>query len=76
MSYKYRLADKFAAVSLKLSPDMGDQDLNTVLGVKKVRDELSHGESVDEATLPVKAIRDLATKYLRLHLEYKNRPGS
>ncbi len=76
MKDKYRLADKFAAVSFKLSPEMGDQDLKTVLQVKNVRDELSHGESVDEATLPVKAIRDLASKYLRLHLEYKNRTGS
>jgi hypothetical protein len=76
MKDKYRLADKFAAVSFKLSPEIGDQDLKTVLHVKNVRDELSHGESVDEATLPVKAIRDLASKYLRLHLEYKNRMGS
>lgn len=69
MKDKYRLADKFAAVSFQLSPASGDEDLKTVLQVKKVRDELSHGETVDEASLPVKAIRDMASKYLRLHVE-------
>jgi hypothetical protein len=69
MKDKYRLADKFAAVSVQLSPGTGDEDLKTVLQVKKVRDELSHGETVDEASLPVKLIRDLASKYLRLHVE-------
>jgi hypothetical protein len=28
---------------------------------------------VDEASLPVTPIRDVAHKYLRLHLEYRNR---
>jgi hypothetical protein len=69
MKDKYRLTDKFAAVSFQLSPATGDEDLETVLMVKKVRDELSQGETVDEARLPVKPIRDLASKYLRLHVE-------
>lgn len=69
MKDKYRLADKFAAVSFQLSPDTADEDLKTVLQVKKIRDELSHGESVDEAALPVKPIRDLASKYVRLHIK-------
>ncbi len=69
MKDKYRLTDKFAAVSFQLSPATGDEDLKTVLQVKKVRDELSHGEAVDEARLPVKPIRDLTSKYVRLHVE-------
>ena len=69
MKAKYRLADKFAAVSFQLSPDTADEDLKTVLQAKKIRDELSHGGSVDEASLPVKPIRDLASKYVRLHIE-------
>lgn len=72
MRYKYRLADKFAAISFQLSPGTGDEDLKTVIRVKTVRDELSHGESVNEKGLPVKAIRDLASKYLRLHIENEN----
>ncbi len=76
MKGKYRLADKFAAISFQLSPDSGDEDLKKVLQVKKVRDKLYHGELVDEVSLPVKPIRDLASKYLRLHLEYGHRTKS
>jgi hypothetical protein len=69
MKDKYRLADKFAAIGFQLSPKTADSELKTVLQVKKLRDELSHGESIDEAALPVKAIRDIASKYLRIHFE-------
>ena len=67
---KYRLTDKFAAISFQLLPSSADEDLKIVLQIKKIRDELIHGESVDEAKLPMKPIRDLASKYLRLHIEY------
>lgn len=75
MNDKYRLADKFAAISFQLSPGTGDEDLKTVMQVKTARDQLLHGESVDEMSLPVKSIRDLASKYLRLHIESGNREG-
>lgn len=70
MKGKYGLANKFALVSFHLSPDTGENDLKTVLQIKKVRDKLSHGESVEEVSLPVKPIRSLASKYLRLYLEH------
>ncbi len=73
MKDKYRLADKFSAISLQLSSGTADVDLDTLLQVKKVRDELSHGESVDESRLPVQSIRDLASKYLHLHLSHVHR---
>jgi hypothetical protein len=76
MKDKYRLADKFAAVSFQLSPDTADEDLKTVLQVKEIRDELFHGEPVNEAILPVKPIRDLGSKYLRLHTEHGPRAKS
>jgi hypothetical protein len=72
MKDKYRLADKFAVISLRLSPDSGDEDLEQMLKVKKIRDKLLHGDVIDEASLPVKIIRDLASKYLRFHLEFKH----
>jgi hypothetical protein len=68
MSDKYRLADKFAAISMQLSPDTADDDLVILESVKKLRDSLSHGESVEEAGLPVDATRALANRYLCLHL--------
>ncbi|MFY9527742.1 MAG: hypothetical protein WAR24_02425 [Candidatus Acidiferrales bacterium] len=69
MKDKYRLVDRFAAISFQLSPATSDEDVKRVLRTKKVRDDLFHGDAVDEANLPVMAIRDLASKYLRLHVE-------
>lgn len=63
---KYNLLDRFAAISFRLSPDTADDDLNTVSHAKKIRNMLLHGESVDETTLPVKPIRDVARKYVHL----------
>ena len=69
MNDKHGLGDKFAAVSFRLSPAGADDDPKTVLQVKTIRDARSHGETVDEAGLPVMPIRELASKYLRLHGE-------
>ena len=69
MKGKYQLVDKFAAISVQLSPTMADEDLKTVERIKQIRDNLSHGGTVDEANLPVTPIRDLTSRYLRLHLE-------
>jgi hypothetical protein len=68
MKDKYRLLDKFAAISFQLSPDTANVDLETARVAKEVRDHLLHGEHADEASLPVKSIRDLASKYVRLHI--------
>jgi hypothetical protein len=68
MKGKYRLIDKFAAVSFQLSPDTADDDLKVVQQAKESRDLISHGESVDENTLPVNELQKIASKYLRLHI--------
>lgn len=68
MKDKYRLMDKFAAVSFQLSPDTADDDLKIVQQAKKIRDLMSHGESVDENTLPANELQKIASKYLRLHI--------
>ena len=68
---KYGLVSRFAAISVQLSPDTYDKDLKTVSDAKKIRNDLLHGESVDEAILPVKPIRDVTRKYLRLHVSSK-----
>lgn len=73
MKDKYRLVDKFAAVSIQLSSETADEDVKTVLQVKNIRDDLLHGQSVDEAALPVQSIRALVRKYLRLHFENEGR---
>lgn len=71
MKDKYGLLGKFAVISFQLSPDTADDDYETVSHVKKIRDKLLHGKKVDETILPVKPIRDVAGKYLRLHLSSK-----
>lgn len=73
MKDRYRLVDKFAAISFQLSPENADEDLITVSRAKKIRDKLLHGETIDEATLPVKPIRDVARKYVCLHVSSDGR---
>ena len=68
MKDKYRFLDRFAAVSFQLSPDTADGDVKIVQQAKKVRDLMSHGELVDELTLPVNELQKIAGKYLRLHI--------
>ncbi len=68
MKDKYRLIDKFAAVSFQLSPGTADDDLKIIQQAKKIRDLMSHGESVDENTLPVTEIQKITGKYLQLHI--------
>ncbi len=69
MKDKYRLADKFAAISLLLSPITADQDLQILAGVKRLRDELFHGQTVDEKNLPVERVQELVSRYVRLHIK-------
>ncbi len=68
MKDKYGLRDRFAAIAFQLAPDTADDDLETFGGVARHRHHLAHGEPVDEPTLPVADARNLAIKYLRLHV--------
>lgn len=69
MKDKYRLLDKFAVIGMQLAPSAVDGDIEVVRRLKKTRDELLHGEEVDETRLPTAEVRRLALRYLRLHLE-------
>jgi hypothetical protein len=69
MKDKYRLADKFSVVAVRLAPDDADDDLTIFRRAKKLRDDLAHGQDVDEDALPASAVRSLLLKYLSLHLE-------
>ncbi len=73
MKDKYRLADKFAAIAFQLAPSSADDDMKLVMQAKTIRDALSHGESIDESTLPVEQTRELARKYLQRHVEQGRR---
>jgi hypothetical protein len=68
MKRKYRLTDKFALIAAVLSPANADEDLSQFKQAKKKRDDLMHGQDVNEGTLPIPMIHELVRKYVRLHL--------
>jgi hypothetical protein len=68
MKDKYRLADKFSAISVLLSPSTSEVDLQIFKDVKKIRDSFTHSGLIDEDELPTEKIRSILNKYLRLHL--------
>lgn len=67
MKDKYRLADKFSLISSFLSDD-ATADIEQFKKLKRIRDNISHGDEFDEEHLPVEDTRKLAAKYLGLHL--------
>lgn len=68
MADKYGLADKFAVLSMYLDDERKDDEVRVFRELKNVRDRLSHGEELDESTLPTKDVQRLFDKYLRNHL--------
>ena len=73
MKDKYRLTDKFAAVSVVLFPHAPDEDVQKdfeeFTRLKKFRDKLYHGEEFADADLPLAELRTLLRKYLQAHVE-------
>jgi hypothetical protein len=71
MRDKYRITDKFVVVTACLGDDSIETDVETFASIKKSRDELLHGEVLDEDSLPVAETIKLLKKYLRLHISMK-----
>ena len=67
MRDKYTPLDKFVIISAELDPREVDGDIALFQRGKKLRDEISHGETIDEKALPVAEIQGLVRKLLRLH---------
>jgi hypothetical protein len=76
MKNRYTLATKFHVVAVQLYAHDADKDADTFRQAKKARNDLFHGSSVDEATLPVIPVRDVLVKYLQLHLGGHVRPAT
>lgn len=68
MSDKFRLTDKFAIIAGVLNKNDVDADLKAFSSLKGLRDKLFHGQEIDIRNLPCETTRNLASKYLRLHL--------
>jgi len=68
---KHNLVSRFTLVSAVLLPDQSaleaEADLLAFKRIKKLRDEISHGDDVDETNLPVHELHNLLMKYLAAH---------
>jgi hypothetical protein len=70
MKDKYRLVDKFGVVAAVLAGETSDADIVQFKRIKKVRDELLHGQEAPVTSLLNTELRELLSKYLRAHLAY------
>jgi hypothetical protein len=60
------LTSKFAIAAIALDPEASATDVAQFARVKKARDEISHGELVNETDLPLADAEALAELYVRL----------
>lgn len=67
MKDKYRITDKFALIASFLSNEV-TEDIELFKSMKKIRNDISHGNEFNEETLPVEDARKLAAKYLMGHM--------
>lgn len=68
MNDKHNLVDKFAVLSVYLDHEHRADEVERFRGLKRVRDRLSHGEELDEQTLPTQEVQRVFDKYLRNYL--------
>ncbi len=68
MNDKYRLLDKFAALSNYLNESGADEDISLFQEIKTIRDRFFHNMSGAIEDLPLDKTRDLLEKYLKLYL--------
>lgn len=60
------LSQRFHWCAMLSWDTINDEDIRTFHEIKKLRDRLIHGEDIDESTLPIKGIKTLAFKLLRI----------
>lgn len=72
MKDKYGLGDKFSLVCYELSRDSAIEDIDKFKQIKGIRDKLLHGQEVNISSLPIKDLRYLVRKYLKLHMKAKS----
>lgn len=71
MGAKHNIADKFSVLSVYLDDEQCADEVTIFRSFKKIRDRLSHGEDIAEASLPTQEVQRLFDKYLRNHLRRK-----
>lgn len=68
MKGKYSLTDKFAVISVFLNPTTDSKDIAQFTLIKKVRDNLFHGDDIPDSSLPNNELHALFEKYFRNHI--------
>lgn len=73
MEGKHSLVDRFTLVSSVLLPTQAAEaaaaDLSTFKRIKKLRDEIAHGSTIDEDGLPIDELSQILLKYLSARTE-------
>lgn len=73
MKDKYNPVDKFSVIAAVLTGESSDADIENFKRIKKIRDNLFHGQDVPETSLPNAELQSLLNKYFRNHLDYIRR---
>ena len=60
------LVANFAITAIALDPERSAADVATFTSLKQARDEMSHGQAVDEDELPIAQAEELAERYVSL----------
>ncbi len=71
MNDKYRLVDKFAALSSYYGDADADEDIAELKSIKEIRDKFFHTMDGEVNDLPLNRTRQLISKYLQIYLERK-----
>ncbi|BBN88007.1 MULTISPECIES: hypothetical protein [Rhodocyclales] len=71
MKDKYRLVDKFAALSSYYEDADADEDIAVLKSIKEIRDKFFHTMEGEIKDLPLDQTRELISKYLQIYLERK-----
>ncbi|WP_337261519.1 MULTISPECIES: hypothetical protein [unclassified Serratia (in: enterobacteria)] len=71
MNDKYRLTDKFAALSSHYDNAGADDDITEFKRIKEIRDKFFHTMEGDVESLPLDQTRKLISKYLQIYIEKK-----
>lgn len=78
MKDKYRLTDKFIAVTVALFPNIEETEVaenyNCFCKLKTIRDSISHGEAFSEKNLPVNELAEILRKYIAAYIATHKSP--
>lgn len=69
MRDKYKLQDKFVIITSFLKDEEAELMLEWFKKIKKCRDQMFHGEEIEEATLPTDDVINIIKIYLKKHID-------